>query len=180
MTFSAEIVTMESTASMESADSAPAPMKQSKTTGAPINVSQAKSAKSKMAFHGTLAQAFAADRDVRYQNAGSDWQWQVTPEGYLISSTDQGRNWLRHLPDQRFTNVQSVGTHVWATGPDGVLMHSADHGTSWTRVIPSDKEAKLQGDIVGIVFLDVNRGSLETSTGEIWSTADAGQSWKKQ
>jgi hypothetical protein len=31
-----------------------------------------------------------------------------------------------------------------------------------------------------MVFLDVNHGTLKTSSGESWSTADAGQSWKKQ
>jgi hypothetical protein len=175
VTAAAEMFTIESTTSHSVS-----PMTQSQTTGGPINVASGKVTKSEAQVHGNFAQSFATNRDLRYQNAISDSQWLVTPEGYLVSSTDQGRNWLRHLPDQRFTNVQSVGNHVWATGPNGALMHSVDRGTNWTRVIPTDKEARLRGDIVGIVFLDVNRGSLQTSTGEIWSTEDAGHSWTKQ
>jgi hypothetical protein len=165
----AETVTVESQASA---------MKPAPAIGGPMNVSRAKTAKSEQAAHGDAAQAFAPSRQLQYRNVISEWQ--VTPEGYLLNSTDQGRNWARQLPDQRFTHVQTVGPHVWATGPDGVLMHSADGGINWTRVTPSDKDVRLRGDIVSMVFLDANHGTLKTSSGETWSTADAGQSWRKQ
>ncbi len=115
-----------------------------------------------------------------YRLNALDQRWQVTPEGYLLSSTDQGKNWARQLPDLRFTHVQTIGAHVWACGPDGVLMHSTDGGMNWTRVTPTDQSVTLQGEITSIVFADVNHGTLKTSKGESWTTADAGQRWKKQ
>jgi hypothetical protein len=137
-------------------------------------------------FHGALQKTevarkdeekSAASRDLRYQSLGQ--QWQVTSEGYLLNSADQGKTWARQLPDQRFTHVQTVGNHVWACGPDGVLMHSIDGGTNWTRVVPADHDAKLKGEITSIVFTDVNHGTLKTSSGEKWSTEDAGLTWRK-
>jgi hypothetical protein len=108
-----------------------------------------------------------------------DQRWQVTPEGYLLSSTDEGKNWVRQLPDLRFTHVQTIGLHVWACGPDGVLMHSLDRGLNWTRVMPTDGKSTLQGDITSIVFSDANHGTLNTSKDESWATSDGGKSWKK-
>jgi photosystem II stability/assembly factor-like uncharacterized protein len=119
----------------------------------------------------------ALNRDKQYNSL--DLKWQVTPEGLLQNSTDQGRNWIGQLPDQRFTHVQTVGNHVWASGSDGVLVHSTDGGVNWTRLTPAEKDVKLQGEINSIVFTDVNHGTLKTSAGETWTTADAGQSWKK-
>jgi photosystem II stability/assembly factor-like uncharacterized protein len=58
-------------------------------------------------------------------------------------------------------------------------MHSVDGGATWATVVPTDKDAKPQGEITSIVFLDVNHGTLKTSTNETWSTSDAGKSWKK-
>jgi hypothetical protein len=92
----------------------------------------------------------------------------------------EGSNLSSQLPDQHFTHVQTIGTHVWACGFDGGLVHSTDGGINWTRLTPTDKHAKLQGDIISIVFADVNHGTLKTSTEETWTTSDAGQSWKKK
>jgi hypothetical protein len=128
-------------------------------------------------MHGNAAQMSALSRDKQYNS--SDLKWQVSPEGYLQNSAN-GRVWNSLLTDKRFTHVQTVGNHVWACGPDGVLMHSTDGGTNWTPVTPTYKDAKLQGEISSIVFLDVNHGTLKTSKGETWTTTDAGQSWKKQ
>ena len=138
---------------------------------------KAKSQKESSAAGRNAAPLYALGREKQYNNL--DLKWQVTPEGLLQNSTDQGQNWNNQLTDQRFTHVQTVGSHVWACGPDGVLMHSTDGGTNWTRVTPADKEGKLQGEIKSIVFSDVNHGTLKTSSGETWTTEDAGQSWKK-
>ena len=124
------------------------------------------------------SQANADSRDKQLNSL--DLKWQVTPDGYLLNSTDQGKNWARQLPDRRFTNVQTVGSHVWACGPNGALMHSVDGGMNWTAVVPADQDAKLEGDITNIVFKDVDHGTLKTSSGQIWDTSDAGKSWKKK
>ncbi len=132
------------------------------------------------ALHRAQVAAPMAAKELRTNALNLDQRWQVTPEGYLLSSTDEGKNWVRQLPDLRFTHVQTIGLHVWACGPDGVLMHSIDGGTNWTKVIPADGKATLQGNITSIAFTDINHGSLATSEGEQWVTSDGGKSWKKQ
>jgi hypothetical protein len=119
-------------------------------------------------------------RDTKMNAFALDQRWQVTPQGYLLSSTDEGKNWMRQLPDLRFTHVQTIGMHVWACGPDGILMHSIDGGLNWSKVIPTENKTMLQGDITSIVFTDINNGKLGTSKGETWTTTDAGITWKKQ
>jgi hypothetical protein len=154
---------------------AEAPPTGTQAAAAPEAVAKAK--QEKVVQDRNKASLGALNRDKQYNSL--DLKWQVTPEGLLQNSTDQGRNWIGQLPDQRFTHVQTVGNHVWASGSDGVLVHSTDGGVNWTRLTPAEKDVKLQGEINSIVFTDVNHGTLKTSAGETWTTADAGQSWKK-
>lgn len=79
-----------------------------------------------------------------------------------------------------FRAVSASGAEVWAGGSQAALYHSSDGGDHWTRVIPSWAGAILAGDIIGLEFSDPQHGAVTTSTPEIWTTADAGQSWRKQ
>lgn len=71
------------------------------------------------------------------------------------------------------------GMEVWAGGASGILYHTVDAGNSWSRVVPSYEGEPLGGDIVGIQFPDPQHGQISTSTGEVWTTADSGQTWRK-
>ena len=79
-----------------------------------------------------------------------------------------------------FRAVAASGADVWAGGSAGLLYHSADAGAHWTRVVPSTSSAVLTGDIISLEFLDAQHGKVSTSTSEIWTTSDAGQTWQKQ
>ena len=79
-----------------------------------------------------------------------------------------------------FRAVAAIGAEVWAGGNGGALYHSSDSGSAWTRVAPSADGAALTGDIIGVEFFDAQHGKITTSTGELWSTADTGQTWQKQ
>ena len=79
-----------------------------------------------------------------------------------------------------FRAVTVNGPDVWAGGSNAVLYHSVDAGTHWIRVLPSSGGIALTGDVIAIQFADALRGSVTTSTGETWITADAGQTWLKQ
>jgi hypothetical protein len=79
-----------------------------------------------------------------------------------------------------FRSVAALGTEVWAGGSGGALYHSGDSGAHWTRVVPSSGEAVLSGDISRIEFSDLQHGTVATSTGEDWLTADGGLSWRRQ
>jgi hypothetical protein len=155
---------------------------------AAVDTQQDSVAANKDSYHGSLmraapglkagSQSFSLAKKLRDNSVNT--QWLVSPEGQLLNSFDQGATWKRQLPNQLFTQVQTIGDHVWASGPGPVLMHSTDGGFHWVQVIPSEKKAQLEGEITSIVFEDPNHGTLKTSTGQTWSTADAGKTWKKQ
>jgi photosystem II stability/assembly factor-like uncharacterized protein len=47
-------------------------------------------------------------------------------------------------------------------------------------VNPVSGEERLTADVTAIEFSDVQHGKLTTTTGQLWTTSDAGQSWQKQ
>ena len=79
-----------------------------------------------------------------------------------------------------FRAVAANGPDVWAGGSEGTLYHSTDAGDHWVRILPSWRGIELSGDILSLQFADVQHGRIVTSTAEIWTTADAGQTWDKQ
>lgn len=79
-----------------------------------------------------------------------------------------------------FRAVASIGPDVWVGASGGLLYHSSDAGSHWTRVVPSSTSVSLTGDIVSLEFVDPQHGRVVTSTPEVWTTSDGGQSWQKQ
>jgi hypothetical protein len=79
-----------------------------------------------------------------------------------------------------FRAVMASGLEIWAGGSSGALYHSADGGNSWYRVTPSSAGSTLAGDIISIQFSDLQHGKVLTSSGEIWMTSDAGQTWHRR
>ena len=80
----------------------------------------------------------------------------------------------------RALSVSSNAAEVWAGGSGGALYHTSDAGNHWARVVPSASGTILTGDILSIQFSDPRIGTVTTSTPEIWTTLDAGQTWHKQ
>jgi len=80
-------------------------------------------------------------------------------------------------PDPRL--LQNRIAPRWAIA-NGALQRSLDGGKTWLNVVPSANGAALTGDIVGIQFTDPRNGTVTTSNAEVWVTADAGQTWRKQ
>lgn len=79
-----------------------------------------------------------------------------------------------------FRAVTATGSDVWAGGSNVMLYHSTDNGNHWMQVLPSSGGTALTGDVVALQFLDPQHGKVTTSTSEVWTTADAGQTWQKQ
>jgi hypothetical protein len=94
------------------------------------------------------------------------------PEGYA-------KDTLKQVTSPIFRAVAAAGAEVWAGGSGGVLYHSIDAGGHWMRVVPSSAGAVLTGDIIGLEFSDLQHGRITTST-EVWTTSDDGQTWQKQ
>jgi len=79
-----------------------------------------------------------------------------------------------------FRAVAAIGPDVWAGGSEATLFHSTDSGNHWIRIEPSWRGVQLSGDILSLQFRDPQHGRIVTSAAEIWTTADAGQTWDKQ
>jgi Photosynthesis system II assembly factor YCF48 len=79
-----------------------------------------------------------------------------------------------------FRAAAAFGSEVWAGGSAAALYHSSDSGLHWTRVVPSASGANLTGDITTIEFSDPQHGTVTTSAGEVWLTADAGSTWARK
>ncbi len=79
-----------------------------------------------------------------------------------------------------FRSVAASGSEVWAGGSASALYHSVDAGNHWSRVVPASAGTSLAGDVISIEFPDTAHGKISTSTSEIWTTGDAGQTWQKQ
>jgi hypothetical protein len=80
----------------------------------------------------------------------------------------------------RAVSVSSGSSDVWAGGSGGALYHTVDGGNRWARVLPSQAGILLAGDIIAIQFSEPRSGTVTTSTAEVWTTVDAGQTWHKQ
>jgi hypothetical protein len=134
----------------------------------------------------------------------SSTRWNISPTGGLQRSLDQGNTWQdvdvianpavslevsnaaataaakKEQAALVFRAVVANGAEVWAGGSAGALFHSVDSGGHWARVVASSASAVLSGDIVRVEFSDVLHGKITTSTPEVWTTSDDGQSWQKQ
>ncbi|MGC1450409.1 MAG: hypothetical protein WA830_10260, partial [Candidatus Sulfotelmatobacter sp.] len=89
-----------------------------------------------------------------------------------------GQTLKRQTAPLTFRTVVAAGAEVWAGG--SALYHSQDAGNHWTLVVPASAGAMLTGDIVSLEFPDSQHGKLSTSTAEVWTTADNGQTWQKR
>jgi len=138
---------------------------------------------------------------------GAEPIWNISAAGGLQCSFDQGRTWrdvdvsgngasiganvggpipkarvakAMPAPPVVFRTVAANGLDVWAGGSGGQLYHSSDAGAHWSRIMPSAGDATLTGDVIRLEFPDPAHGAVSTSAGEIWTTANGGQSWQKQ
>ncbi|HUO15434.1 MAG TPA: YCF48-related protein [Verrucomicrobiae bacterium] len=134
-------------------------------------------------------------------------RWGINSTGSLQQSFDQGATWrdvditasavpvggplgapspvplaAPHAPQPvrpNFRVVAASGPDVWAGGTAGVLYHSSDNGDHWSRIDVSNSQAALTGDIVSLEVLHPTV-KLITSTSELWTSSDNGQTWQKQ
>jgi Photosynthesis system II assembly factor YCF48 len=116
-------------------------------------------------------------------------RWTVNAAGGLQRSFDAGKTWedvtVTTGPGQPqskviFRAVAVIGPEVWAGGTGTMLYHSSDFGTRWQQIFPSSLAAQPVGDIIEIEFSSPQQGRIATSAGEIWTTSDSGQTWRKQ
>jgi len=131
--------------------------------------------------YGTAAAAKARHQQLSSETALLS-RWTISSDGQLQHSIDAGKNWQPVVVADHatFRALSANGPDIWVGGPSGLLYHSTDSGAHWKQVKPGTAGEILTGDIAAIEFTDIHQGKVSTTTGEVWLTADAGQSWRKQ
>jgi hypothetical protein len=109
-------------------------------------------------------------------------RWTLTSDGTLERSLDMGRSWepITIALEASLHALAANGLDIWVGGTAGALYHSDDAGEHWTKVQPIANGQPLIADIIGVEFTDFEHGRLNTASGEVWTTDDAGLTWQKQ
>jgi hypothetical protein len=109
-------------------------------------------------------------------------RWTISADGQLQHSIDAGQTWQPVTVAEKasFRALSANGPDIWVGGAAGLLYHSRDSGFSWTQVKPASTGTNLSADISAIEFTDILHGKITTANGEVWTTEDAGQTWRKQ
>lgn len=107
-------------------------------------------------------------------------RWTLSSDGTLQRSLDAGKTWttIPVAASATFTAVAAMASDIWVGGSHGSLYHSSDAGDHWTPVTPASNGQSLTSNIIGIEFADALRGKITTSSQQIWTTADGGQTWQ--
>lgn len=108
-------------------------------------------------------------------------RWTIDASGNLQRSNDLGKSW-QFVPLADGAHLQALAVlqnNLWAGGAGGALYHSSDGGGHWTRVRPSAGDVALSDDVTRISLPDALHVTVTTSSSEVWSSADGGQTWRK-
>jgi photosystem II stability/assembly factor-like uncharacterized protein len=104
-------------------------------------------------------------------NEGSD--------GYIVSTTTGGEEWLPESPllrDPALADVVFVNADMgWAVGSDGIILHTSDGGLNWVA-----QPSGTLDNLWGLTFIDVDTGWAVGVNGTILRTVDAGSNWVRQ
>lgn len=102
--------------------------------------------------------------------------WTVGANGTILKTTDGGASWQRQasgidvgIRAVRFTDANNG----WAQGEYGALLHTTDGGASWSV-------GKLPGSAMApsLQVFDAKTLSVKDSSGYVYSSDDAGQTWR--
>jgi hypothetical protein len=120
------------------------------------------------------------DVDVtRAMGAGSGVSLKMAMKSSREKALSKDKSDMKQAPVV-FRAVSANGPDVWAGGSSGHLYHSTDSGGHWVQVVPTWSGVVLTDDIVSLQFADPLQGRIVTSSSEIWTTSDAGQTWQKR
>jgi hypothetical protein len=109
------------------------------------------------------------------------YRWTIDAGGNLQRSAD-GKTW-EVVPVAEGAKLQSLAVverDIWTGGVSGLLYHSNDVGSHWTRVRPAVGDTVLSDDVTRIALPSPQHVKLTTSSGDVWTSADGGQTWHKQ
>ena len=105
-------------------------------------------------------------------------RFRITGAGQIERSV-QSSIWMpvAVAPDTHFRALAISGSDVWAGGDHLRLFHSADNGLNWTEVqLPAG--ADREHAIAHIRIDSPQQLTVEDEAGGLWTTSDAGATWK--
>jgi hypothetical protein len=107
--------------------------------------------------------------------------WRISDAGVLERSNTAG-GWEPAFSKSttEFRVVAVIGAHVWAGGSKGEVFHSNDDGINWKEIDITPSGEHIHAAVTSIKFADERNGSITLADGELWTTTDEGQSWKKR
>ena len=114
--------------------------------------------------------------DVFFDRAGR-LGWVVGGDGVVLSTTDAGATWTRHVPTTFtlrgvwFTSAQEG----WAVGHGGTVLHTLSAGSTWTQVTSSASSENL----MDVYFANRDTGWVVGAGGLILATTDRGVTWRR-
>jgi hypothetical protein len=108
-------------------------------------------------------------------------QWRLSDNGSPQRFVQASDTWETIVvsPGETFLCIFSLGNDVWVGGFKGSLHRSSDAGLHWYVMKPMTNGEPLNGDVAAIEFVDPQHGKLTTADHEVWTTEDAGQSWRR-
>jgi hypothetical protein len=109
------------------------------------------------------------------------YRWTIDAGGNLQRSAD-GKSWevVPIANGAKLHSLAVVERDIWTGGAAGLLYHSQDGGSRWERVRPAVGDRVLSDDVTRIALPSRQHVKLTTSSGDVWTSADGGQSWQKQ
>ena len=120
------------------------------------------------------------DVDVRANGSAASGNFSVATQTELARTKKAVPSATTASAPPVFRAFAANGADVWAGASGAVLYHSTDAGSHWARVVPSTGAAVLGGDILSLNFPDSQHGTVSTSTSQLWTTSDGGQTWQQQ
>jgi hypothetical protein len=130
-----------------------------------------------------------------------DFEWTISPEGYLLRSALQPPSWSRvAVPgNRRVRSVSATGRDLWVATIPGQLYRSSDAGVTWAEApLPAPGRAidvhfsdPLRGSLTlqasleepgssGILHKDSAQVQKRKADTQVWTTEDGGRTWSKQ
>ncbi len=108
-------------------------------------------------------------------------------ENYILTTTDQGKNWERRYTfSERMCTICFIDSlNGWAVGRPSVsndvevvkIMHTTDGGYNWE--VQLDTITPQQDGLIDVHFTDINNGIALGYWYYMFRTSDGGQNWKR-
>ncbi len=106
--------------------------------------------------------------------------WHVGKNGFISIVAEEGGHFIVGKQDSGVTTDLLAGSAVsakvcWVVGRDGTILRTTDGGYHWMSV-----DSPTHADLAGVTAQSADSATIRTTSGQQFSTADAGNNWKSE